>query len=364
MTLFTNSGERGLAKMYNIRLSRLRDTAFKDLPAETSNIMGRYNIGAKEWDLIRTHARHDYGGDPSLPMLLGDKLRDMPLEKVDGLIANLSKDPRQAARQREAAIQGLESKFHTYLIDRVNAGIIKGTAREKAYATRGERAGTVEGEAWRLLFQFKQYPMAFVQQILGRYAQEDRFWSIPGALGRRVFTDFNGTGKKVASLITMLTVMGYAAGALKDIAKGRQPRDPQDPRTWAAAFVQGGGAGLYGDYLFARTSRFGGSILESAVGPAIGTAGEFADLTLGSRDAIVSDLFGDGEKEYPDVKAFNFFKNNTPFLNLFYTRAALDYLILYDIQESLSPGSLRRMERRLKDEQGQEFILPPSETVN
>ena len=46
------------------------------------------------------------------------------------------------------------------------------------------------------------------------------------------------------------------------------------------------------------------------------------------------------------------------------TRAALDYMILYRIQEALNPGSLKRMERRLKDEQNQEFLLPPSEAVN
>ena len=65
-------------------------------------------------------------------------------------------------------------------------------------------------------------------------------------------------------------------------------------------------------------------------------------------------------KNAPDAQAFQIFKNNTPFLNLFYVRAALDYLILYDVQEAISPGSLRRMERRLKKEQGKEFILPPS----
>jgi hypothetical protein len=55
--------------------------------------------------------------------------------------------------------------------------------------------------------------------------------------------------------------------------------------------------------------------------------------------------------------------SNTPFMNLFYTRIVLDYLILYQIQEALDPGSLRRMERRVEREQGQEFLLAPSEVV-
>jgi hypothetical protein len=35
--------------------------------------------------------------------------------------------------------------------------------------------------------------------------------------------------------------------------------------------------------------------------------------------------------------------NHTPFINLFYTRMALDYLVLYRMQEAVNPGYLRRM---------------------
>jgi len=50
----------------------------------------------------------------------------------------------------------------------------------------------------------------------------------------------------------------------------------------------------------------------------------------------------------------------TPFLNLFYTRAAMDYLFLYSVQEAVNPGALRRMERRAEQENGQQFLLQPS----
>jgi hypothetical protein len=50
-------------------------------------------------------------------------------------------------------------------------------------------------------------------------------------------------------------------------------------------------------------------------------------------------------------------------MNLFYSRIVLDYLVLYQIQEALNPGYLRRMERQVEREQGQEFLLAPSEAV-
>jgi len=48
---------------------------------------------------------------------------------------------------------------------------------------------------------------------------------------------------------------------------------------------------------------------------------------------------------------------------LFYTRAAMDYLFIYGIMEHNSPGYLRRMERRLEREKGQEFFFPPSQSA-
>ena len=50
-------------------------------------------------------------------------------------------------------------------------------------------------------------------------------------------------------------------------------------------------------------------------------------------------------------------------MNLFYARAAFDYLILYRIQEWLNPGSLKRMERRLKQDSNQTYLLPPSQAI-
>ena len=56
-------------------------------------------------------------------------------------------------------------------------------------------------------------------------------------------------------------------------------------------------------------------------------------------------------------------QGNTPFVNLFYTKPALDYLVFYQLQEMVNPGYLRRMERNVKRDQGQEFFLPPSQVV-
>ena len=49
---------------------------------------------------------------------------------------------------------------------------------------------------------------------------------------------------------------------------------------------------------------------------------------------------------------------NTPLINLWYARPALDWLILNALREELSPGYLRRQERQRRKEYGQEYFLP------
>jgi hypothetical protein len=51
-------------------------------------------------------------------------------------------------------------------------------------------------------------------------------------------------------------------------------------------------------------------------------------------------------------------------MNLFYTRAALDYLIIYRIQEALNPGFLRRMEQRAERDNGQTYWLAVSRQIH
>jgi hypothetical protein len=117
--------------------------------------------------------------------------------------------------------------------------------------------------------------------------------------------------------------------------------------------VQGGGLGIYGDFLFGEASRMGGGFLETLGGPAVGKAAEVKRLY----DRAVA---GDDVA----AEALRFGINNVPGNNLFYTRMAADYFFLYELQESMNPGYLRRMERRAEQERGQQWWLRPSETVN
>jgi hypothetical protein len=115
-----------------------------------------------------------------------------------------------------------------------------------------------------------------------------------------------------------------------------------------AAVLQSGGAGIFGDFLLGTQSRFGNSLLETLAGPLAGTVGDFAKaagLTLHGDVAAGRD------------QAIRAAVNTTPFINLWYTRAAMDYLFLDGMREWMSPGYKRRMLRRMRKDYGQRPIV-------
>lgn len=234
----------------------------------------------------------------------------------------------------------MADRLQQFYADDLDSAVISPDARTLSFIRQGNRAGTPIGEALRLFWQFKSFGIAVMQRAFLR--------------------EFHGYGPKLGiSQVRGLGLLmlgslgfGYAAMTLKDLVKGKKPRPIDSPKTWAAAMAQGGGLGIYGDFLFGESSRMGGGFLETLGGPTVGKA------------ADAKRLF-DAAKAGEDVGAqgLRFVVSNTPGNNLFYTRMAADYLFLWELQEALSPGYLRRMERKAEQERGQEWFLRPSEVV-
>lgn len=323
LTYWTDAQRDGAMFVMSRHLGRRKDTPFDRLPEPTRRVLEQYGIDDADWNALRTA---DWAG--------ADGRRYLTPKAVDGVANTAIPDGRGISEWREATAL----KLHAYFADRADFAIIQPGARERAILRQGTQAGTPEGEALRLVTQFKAFPAAIITKT----------W------GRELYGGQGGYGQ-VAGIVHMLAataVFGYAAMSLKDLAKGREPRDPNDPKTWAAAFLQGGGGGIYGDFIVGEYSRFGRSPVEALAGPTASDAAALFEIW-------------NRAKKGDDVAAqsFKFAIDNTPFANLFYTRLALDYLFLYQIQETLNPGFLRRMEDRIKRENNQQFILSPAQAI-
>lgn len=100
---------------------------------------------------------------------------------------------------------------------------------------RGTQRGTVERELLNHLMTFKSFTTSVIQKPMARELFGKGAMSIGEALK-------NGNGEMVglANLMVWNTMFGYLAMSAKDLAKGREPRDPLSVATFMASAAQGG----------------------------------------------------------------------------------------------------------------------------
>ena len=316
---YTELNKRGAALIIANDLAREAVSAFDGMPADMQRLMRQYGISAEDWEVARTSVGK---GPDGRDYMFPDQIEDQ--------------------RVRES-VQRL-------IISEVDAGVLTPGARERSIMNRGYRPDSSAGIAFRLFFQFKSFGITVVSKSLGRHMY---------GYGAKNWREAVTSGKSMQGLahtIVATSILGYFSLQLKEMAKGREPR-PNTMETFLASMAQGGGLGIYGDFLFGEANRFGGSFLETVMGPGLNTFGDAVDLSLRLRDVILT-----GEDD-ARAEAIRFLKGNVPFANLFYTQQALDYLIWYQLQETVNPGYLRRMERRIERENDQTFWLRPSDVI-
>jgi len=90
----------------------------------------------------------------------------------------------------------------------------------------------------------------------------------------------------------------------------------------------------------------------------VGTGLDALNLTLGNIGEAMQ-----GKDTHFGAESVRFLKGNLPLLNLWYTRAALDHLLMNDLQEQLSPGYLSNMRERAQRDWGQQYWWDPNSTA-
>jgi hypothetical protein len=164
-----------------------------------------------------------------------------------------------------------------------------------------------------------------------------------------------------ASLMVGMTVLGALTMQLKDLVSGKDPRDMTTGKAWAAAAAQGGGLGIYGDMLYTGlggNSRGGQANWTNLAGPVASTAGDLLNVTLGNAGQAIQ-----GKDTKAGAELLRFAKQNTPLINLWYLRSAIDHMVMHDMQENLSPGYLSHMRGQARRDWGQDYWWAPGEGV-
>ena len=194
--------------------------------------------------------------------------------------------------------------------------------------------GTWLGETGRSMLLFKSFGVSVIlrqgQQILAMQ---------PATAARYAGGLFIGT-----------TLAGGLALQLKALAAGRDPRPMDDDAFWWAAALQGGGFGIFGDFLYAAENRFGNGFEQTLVGPVVDDA-----------QGIVNVAFADDPRRGLVKEAKGFIPGN----NLWYARAAFDRMLADQIDEAVNPdirNARKRLDRYAR-EQGTAYWWKPGDTA-
>ena len=335
LTWWTDSLKTVAARMMAHRAASETSRGWSKIDPRLREALSLYGINEAKWEVMRKAPLRSLDGKA---YLTPDAIRALPDAAFKTLGAGTD-------RQAQSLRDEMATALRTFYTDRTDVAVVTPGAREQALLNQGTQRGTWLGESLRFIMQFKAFPVSFATKVIGRDLGGEGL--VNGLLRGK------GDVLGIAHTIAATTAMGMIALQAKEVLKGRSPRDPFGENwanAWRAAMLQGGGMGIYGDYLFGEYNRFGGSPLATAAGPTLGTASDAIKLFSKIRS-------GDD----PTADAIRLGVNNAPFMNLFYTRMGLDYLVLYNLQEMANPGYLRRMEQRIKRDNDQTFIYPPSQ---
>lgn len=236
---WTDAGRKGFGMEFASMLADNFNTKFADIDPNVLKAFDTYGINKADWDKFR---------------------KTSPLVHKGANFADMT---------QEGGV-----KFHQMVLTETDFAVPTPDARVRAITTGGTGRATVAGQAWRSAMMLKSFPITIATSHFYRAAYQAT------------------TADKLAYvglLAATTTVLGGIALQAKDISAGREIR-PLDTKFFAAAFQQGGGLGIFGDFLFSDVNRFGGGLTQTLFGP----TGELLDtsvkFTLGNiREAVLGE---------------------------------------------------------------------------
>lgn len=310
---FTQAGRWAFGMEFYGMLADNAGRAFRELPDPVQRTLTNHGISAGEWDIARASSLYDHNGSKFL------RAEDIPDEPT-------------------------ALKFLDMVHAETEFAVPNASARGRAALTGGTRPGTIVGEVIRSVAMYKNFAATLM------FTHFRRAMAIP---------DNGQKGVYIAQLFLIATAMGALSLQAKQVAAGKDPRtmfDPDDPaataKFWGAAAIQGGGLGIFGDFLFAQQNRYGGGLAETVAGPVVGLG---AAVTGYVNENVTKTINGDDANWLGG--AVELASQYTPGQSLWWAREGMEHLIWDQLRLLSDPKAaqrLRNLERKQKQDYKQE----------
>lgn len=247
---------------------------------------------------------------------------------------------------RERAMD-LSLKLESAIMEQMEFAIPSTSIRGRA-AFSGGAPGSWTGEMMRSGLMYKSFTLSLMYNQLGRV----------------FYHKVNGSrAANILAIATMTTVAGALSIQLKEMAKGRDPRDMTTGEFWKAAALQGGGLGILGDFVYASENRFGGGLAATVAGPVVGLVNDATYLTGDIANALRGDDDAIDKAQRNAVKFLDRYSGPT---NLWYANTALNRLLWDNLTEFFDPeagAALAQQERKRVKEYGNQSYWQPGQAA-
>lgn len=308
--------------------SRTANMSFNETPYV--HMLKRYGVTEKEWDAFRSMKPHE--PKPGVKLL-----RPIDILKSDSGFKG----------DKTAAFRKLQN-----LVLSESRGMVPDSTMEAAVSLKGaNRPDTLPGLILHSFGTFKNFPMTYMQ-MYAQYAM-----SIPSTQGRMGF---------IAGLTVATTISGAIAAQLGEIQSGRDPLPMDDGRFLLKAFLKGGGAGIYGDFLFSSANQFGGGPTETVAGPQVGIFGDAAGMFLREAGSMYeAGSFTDYDSNIaPEM--VDLAKRYLPGSNLWWAQPVTQKAFWEVMEEAADPEVSEKRRRKMRKQEttfGNGYFWPPGETL-
>ncbi|WP_284118948.1 hypothetical protein [Acinetobacter seifertii] len=323
LNALTAASKVGFTKLLMEKYGRLsRSKAWNDLDAQDRELLSNTGLDERAWQVFQlAEPVVDRKGNQ---LMSARSIYEIPDEKLAAF-----GDPKQVKDQ-------VASQLQAHLLDEQGMAVIEAGLREKTLINVGAR-GTITGEIFRGIVQFKSFSAAFLMRHGSRTMAQE------GLKGKAAYA---------IPLFVMTTLLGGLVVQLKELFNGNDPQtmwDSDNPKKASNFFirsaVQGGGLSFLGDILVAGTDTSGRDAHSFIAGPLGSDFESLLSLTVGNITQ-----YNEGKDTNFSNEAFRFVKGKVPAQNLWYTKAAINRMVFDEMQDTIAPGyrekALRKAERQ------------------
>jgi len=324
---WTDAGRKAFGMEFMGFIAKNAARNFDELPIKLKSGLSSYGITREDWNVLRMTELMDHDGAKFFSV--ENMMNRTDLE--EGVRTNLA------------------SKVQEMVLSETDFAVPMPDARARAFTTGGQKRGTLIGELIRDVGLFKSFPITILTTHLLRGAR------------------MSGLANKVSylgQLTIATTVLGAVAMHSKDITRGRDPRKMDSAAFWTAAFIQGGGAGIFGDFIYSGIggeSRFGKGMTETAAGPVFSFTDDLVRLLGGNAHQLMT-----GKDANIPADVVQFMRRYMPGGSLWYTRLAWERGVIDQLAKLADPNANKRfgrMVRKRSTEYDQDYWWRPGRTA-